>query len=70
MTDISTGGLDPGDNQDADRKDLPMTQVDDEEVASHRTSPDAPEGQGVGIGGEPSRLPPEDAEEPTGDDAS
>jgi hypothetical protein len=62
VTDISNGFQDPGDNKDADRKDLPMTQVDDEEVAKHSRSAaaEAPEGEGVGIGGEPSRLPRED----------
>jgi len=58
VTDISNGFLDPGDNKDADRKDLPMTQVNDEEVAAHSSSTaDAPEGEGSGIGGEPTRLP-------------
>ncbi|GGI45912.1 hypothetical protein BCL57_001499 [Agromyces flavus] len=58
MTDISTGFQDPGDNKDGDRDDLPMTQVDDEEVARHsETAADAPEGEGAGIGGEPTRLP-------------
>lgn len=51
MTDISSGFQDPGDNKDADRDDIPMTQVDDDEVARHRTTTDdAPEGQGSGIG--------------------
>lgn len=58
MTNISTGDVSPGDNRDRDRKNLPMTQVDEEEVAQHRTGGDqAPEGEGVGIGGEPTRLP-------------
>lgn len=58
MTNISTGDVSPGDNRDRDRTDLPMTQVDDDEVAKHRTTnDDAPEGEGVGIGGEPTRLP-------------
>jgi hypothetical protein len=58
VTDISTGFQDPGDNKDADRDDLPMTQVNDEEIAAHRTTTDdAPTGQGVGIGGEPTRSP-------------
>jgi hypothetical protein len=58
VTDISSGFQDPGDNKDADRDDIPMTQVDDDEVAKHRTATDdAPEGQGSGIGGEPTRLP-------------
>ena len=63
MTDIGTGFSDPGDNKDADRKDLPMTQVQDDEVAAHRTTTDdAPEGQGTGIGGEPTRLPSDEGE--------
>lgn len=58
MTNISTGDVSPGDNRDRDRADLPMTQVDDDEVAKHRTTTDdAPEGEGLGIGGEPTRLP-------------
>jgi hypothetical protein len=61
MTDISNGFLDPGDNKDADRDDLPMTQVDDEEVQSHladdETGTDVPEGQGTGIAGETTRQP-------------
>ena len=58
MTNISTGDVSPGDNRDRDRKNLPMTQVDDEEVAKHRTTTDdSPAGEGVGIGGEPTRLP-------------
>lgn len=62
MTDISSGFVDPGDNKDADRMDLPMTQVDEEEVDAHRGGPvEEPEGQGVGIGGEPSRLPADGA---------
>lgn len=36
MTDISSGFLDPGDNKNADRDDLPMTQVNDDEVEAHR----------------------------------
>ena len=64
MTDISTGFQDPGDNKDGDRADLPMTQVDDEEVAAHSgTAADPPEGQGSGIGGEPTRVPPEEGDE-------
>jgi hypothetical protein len=58
VTDISTGNIDPGDNKDADRKNLPMTQVDDEEVAAHSGgAAEAPIGEGVGIGGEPTPLP-------------
>jgi hypothetical protein len=58
VTDISNDFLDPGDNKDADRKDLPMTQVNDEEVAAHSSSTaDAPEGEGSGIGGEPTQVP-------------
>ncbi|MFD6056336.1 hypothetical protein [Agromyces sp. NPDC060279] len=58
MTDISSGFIDPGDNRDADRMDLPVTQVDEEEVEAHRSGEvEEPEGQGAGIGGEPSRLP-------------
>jgi hypothetical protein len=61
VTDISTGELDPGDNKDADRKHLPMTQLQDDEIAAHRTDvDDAPAGEGVGIGGEPTRLPDDD----------
>ena len=62
VTDISNGFQDPGDNKDADRRNLPMTQVDDEEVAKHSggAAAEAPEGEGVGIGGEPTRLPRED----------
>lgn len=61
MTDISTGFQDPGDNKDADRDRIPMTQVDDEEVAMHRTTTDdAPSGEGTGIGGEPTRPPADD----------
>lgn len=69
MTDISTGGLDPEDRH-ADRKDLPMTQLDEDEVTSHRTTPEAPEGQGVGIGGEPTRLPSESDESTESDEAT
>lgn len=69
MTDISTGGLDP-ENRDADRNDLPMTQLQEDEVTSHRTTPEAPEGQGVGIGGEPTRLPPESDESTAGDESA
>lgn len=58
MTDISSGFIDPGDDKNADRKDLPMTQVDEEEVDAQRgEAVDAPSGQGAGIGGEPTRLP-------------
>jgi len=58
VTDISTGNIDPGDNKDADRKNLPMTQVNDEEIAAHSgMTADAPIGEGSGIGGEPTRLP-------------
>jgi hypothetical protein len=61
VTDISTGFQDPGDNKDADRDRIPMTQVDDEEVEKHRTTTDdSPSGQGSGIGGEPTRLPADD----------
>jgi hypothetical protein len=63
VTDISTGFQDPGDNKDADRDDLPMTQVDDEEIATHRTTTDdAPAGQGVGIAGEPTRSPEDEGD--------
>jgi len=62
MTDISTGNLDP-DDRDADRDTLPVTQVDEEEVAKHSgTTTEAPSGEGSGIGGEPTPLPPEDDE--------
>ncbi|WP_430647434.1 hypothetical protein [Agromyces sp. GXS1127] len=64
MTDISNGFLDPGDNTDSDRDELPMTQVDDEAVQAHldddETGTDVPEGQGSGIGGETTRLPEDD----------
>ncbi|WP_173923297.1 hypothetical protein [Agromyces sp. Marseille-P2726] len=68
MTDIGTGFVDPGDNKDADRKDIPMTQVQDDEVARHSTTADdAPAGEGVGIGGEPTRLPRDDEDETAND---
>lgn len=63
MTDISTGNLDP-DDRDADRDKLPMTQVDDEEVAKHSgTATEAPGGQGTGIAGEPTPTPPDGDEQ-------
>jgi hypothetical protein len=57
VTDISTGNIDPGDNKDADRKNLPMTQLDEDEIAKHGSTTEAPAGEGVGIGGEPTPLP-------------
>ncbi|WP_350348898.1 hypothetical protein ABIQ69_02875 [Agromyces sp. G08B096] len=65
MTDTSTNAANPSDNRDEeDRANLPMTQLDEEEIAAHSEAAsgraDAPDGEGVGIGGEPSRLP-EDA---------
>jgi hypothetical protein len=53
MTNISTGDVSPGDSSDGDRKNLPMTQVDDEEIAKHSgIASDEPTGDGVGIAGE------------------
>ena len=57
MTDISTGNIDPGDNKDADRKNLPMTQLDEDEIGKHGSTTEAPAGEGAGIGGEPTPLP-------------
>ncbi|UOE42899.1 hypothetical protein [Agromyces larvae] len=51
MTDHATDGHDHEDNAKASRADLPVTQVDDDEVASHDPGGDAPDGQGVGIAG-------------------
>ncbi|GAA1830527.1 hypothetical protein [Agromyces salentinus] len=63
MSDTSTNAAAPTDNRaEEDRANLPMTQVDEEEVASHRGTAQAPEGQGVGIAGESSPLPDEDAD--------
>ena len=59
MTDISTGNIDPGDNKDADRKNLPMTQLDEDEIAKHGSTTDAPAGEGVGVGSPPIPLPVE-----------
>jgi hypothetical protein len=54
MATLSTGDVSPGEGRDDDRKDLPMTQVDEEEVAKHSgTGTEAPDGEGSGIGGEP-----------------
>jgi hypothetical protein len=63
MSDTSTNAASPSDNRaEEDRAHLPMTQVDEDEVASHRGTAQAPAGEGVGIAGQPSPLPEEDAE--------
>jgi hypothetical protein len=53
MTNNSTGDVSPGDSSDGDQKNLPMTQVDDEEIVKHSgIASDEPAGDGVGIAGE------------------
>jgi hypothetical protein len=60
MSDTSTNAASPTDNRaEEDRANLPMTQVDEEEVAAHRGTAQAPDGEGVGIAGETSPAPGE-----------
>lgn len=60
MSNISTGDVSPGEGRDDDRHKLPMTQVDDDEVAKHSGSAtEAAAGEGTGIAGEPTPTPPE-----------
>lgn len=63
MTTISTGDVSPGDGSDGDRKNLPMAQVDDEEIAKHSgIASDEPAGEGVGIAGEAAGAGSDDEE--------
>jgi hypothetical protein len=63
MTNISTGDVSPGDSSDGDRKNLPMTQPDDEEIAKHsRIASDEPAGEGLGIAGEAAGAASDDEE--------
>jgi hypothetical protein len=46
MMNISTGDVSSGDGRDGDRKNLPITQVDDEEMAKHSgIGPTSPRGR-------------------------
>ncbi|KQX06659.1 MULTISPECIES: hypothetical protein [unclassified Leifsonia] len=71
MTNISTGDISPGDSRDGDRKNLPVTEPNDDEIAKHSSTGSVTrDGEGVGIAGDTTPLPDDDqAAGDTGDTA-